>query len=199
MSVGQNLDKIVDEWTHAQYLDSDTYMERMVRTYCFFLETRSAVLCTFWHLTLKVAHWDTFVTEDDFATLAGAGVSHVRVPIAYWLVSDLPYLSRLSGTGQLRKASRFPPQTQTTTTLRTPSSSWEERSAGWTNTGWRRQWTCIQVNCLSLTSRQVFQDLVHRMVTTTAAGEARSVGQQGTTPKNEPTLTGADISGRVCK
>jgi len=60
VNVGQNLDKIVDEWTHAQYLDSDTYMERMV------------------------AHWDTFVTEDDFATLAGAGVSHVRVPIAYW-------------------------------------------------------------------------------------------------------------------
>ena len=32
------------------------------------------------------------------------------------------------------------------------------------------------------------------MVTTTAAGEARSVGQQGTTPKNEPTLTGAYLT-----
>ena len=87
----------------------------------FFLETREC--CYVYFLTLKVAHWDTFVTEDEFATLAGAGVSHVRVPIAYWLVSDLPYLSKLSGTGQLRKASRFPPQTPTTTTLRTLSSS----------------------------------------------------------------------------
>ena len=32
------------------------------------------------------------------------------------------------------------------------------------------------------------------MVTTTAAEEARSVGQQGTTPKNEPTLTGAYLA-----
>ena len=31
VNVGQNLDKIVDEWTHAQYLNTDTYMERMVR------------------------------------------------------------------------------------------------------------------------------------------------------------------------
>ena len=99
MNVGDNLDKIVDEYTYAELVDPDFYKERL-RT-----------------------HWDTFVTEDDFATLAGAGVSHVRVPIAYWLVFDLPYLSKLSGTGQLRKASRFPPQTPITTTLRTPSSS----------------------------------------------------------------------------
>ena len=32
----------------------------------------------------QVAHWDTFVSEADFARLAGAGVSHVRVPVAYW-------------------------------------------------------------------------------------------------------------------
>ena len=114
MSVGQNLDKIVDEWTHAQYLDSDTYMERMVSILCVF-SNMGVLFCVLFDV--KVAHWDTFVTEDDFATLAGAGVSHVRVPIAYWLVSDLPYLLKLSGTGQLRKASRFPPQTPTTTTL----------------------------------------------------------------------------------
>ena len=35
------------------------------------------------------------------------------------------------------------------------------------------------------------------MVTTTAAGEAISVGQQGTTPKNEPTLTGAYLAERA--
>ena len=35
VNVGQNLDKIVDEWTHAQYLNTDTYMERMVRLLFF--------------------------------------------------------------------------------------------------------------------------------------------------------------------
>ena len=30
VNVGENLDKIVDEWTYAQYLDTETYMERMV-------------------------------------------------------------------------------------------------------------------------------------------------------------------------
>ena len=28
--MGENLDKIVDEWTYAQYLDPETYIERMV-------------------------------------------------------------------------------------------------------------------------------------------------------------------------
>ena len=30
VNVGENLDKIVDEWTYAQYLDPEIYMERMV-------------------------------------------------------------------------------------------------------------------------------------------------------------------------
>jgi len=63
VNVGENLDKIVDEWTHAEFLMyqyPETYINRMV------------------------THWDTFVTEADFATLARAGVSHVRIPIAYW-------------------------------------------------------------------------------------------------------------------
>ena len=30
VNVGENLDKIVDEWTYAQFLDHETYMERMV-------------------------------------------------------------------------------------------------------------------------------------------------------------------------
>ena len=51
--MGQNLDKIVDEWTHAQYLDSDTYMERMVRILFFFVETRECFYVYFlmfrWH------------------------------------------------------------------------------------------------------------------------------------------------------
>ena len=30
VNVGETLDKIVDEWTYAQFLDHETYMERMV-------------------------------------------------------------------------------------------------------------------------------------------------------------------------
>ena len=74
VNVGENLDKIVDEWTHAQFLMNqypETYMYRMVS-------------CSFHKASVQVTHWDTFVTEEDFATLARAGVSHVRVPIAYW-------------------------------------------------------------------------------------------------------------------
>jgi glucan 1,3-beta-glucosidase len=30
------------------------------------------------------AHWSTFITEDDFAQIAAAGLNHVRIPIGYW-------------------------------------------------------------------------------------------------------------------
>jgi len=60
VSVGENLDKIVDEWTYAEFLDLDTYLQRMV------------------------GHWSTFVTREDFEKLVQAGISHVRVPVGYW-------------------------------------------------------------------------------------------------------------------
>jgi len=53
-------DKIVDEYTYAQYLDPAVYKERMVK------------------------HWGTFYTREDFEKLANSGLSHLRIPIAYW-------------------------------------------------------------------------------------------------------------------
>ena len=53
VNVGQNLDKIVDEWTHAQYLDSDTYMERMV---CLLFFCRRRECCYVYLLMLR---WHT--------------------------------------------------------------------------------------------------------------------------------------------
>lgn len=29
-------------------------------------------------------HWDTWITEDDFSTIASYGLNHVRIPIGYW-------------------------------------------------------------------------------------------------------------------
>lgn len=50
------------------------------------------------------AHWDTWITEADFAAIAGAGLNHVRIPIGYWafevaagepyISGQLPYLQR---------------------------------------------------------------------------------------------------------
>jgi glucan 1,3-beta-glucosidase len=36
--------------------------------------------------TLK-AHWNSFITQDDFNTIARAGLNHVRIPIGYWAVA----------------------------------------------------------------------------------------------------------------
>mmetsp|Transcript_8230 Transcript_8230/g.25607 ORF Transcript_8230/g.25607 Transcript_8230/m.25607 type:complete len:529 (-) Transcript_8230:2-1588(-) len=35
-------------------------------------------------------HWDTFVTEEDLDRLRGFGVTHVRIPVGYWLVDFRP-------------------------------------------------------------------------------------------------------------
>jgi len=51
---------IVDEWTFSQYQSQD--------------EAGTA---------LK-NHWDTWITENDFAAIAAAGLNHVRIPIGYW-------------------------------------------------------------------------------------------------------------------
>ena len=60
VNIGELQDKIVDEWTCAEFLDLDTYRERMV------------------------GHWDGFVTRQDLELLVEAGISHVRVPVGYW-------------------------------------------------------------------------------------------------------------------
>ena len=31
-------------------------------------------------------HWDTFYTEYDLFKLANVGISHLRIPVGYWLV-----------------------------------------------------------------------------------------------------------------
>ena len=59
MNVGENLDKIVDEYTYAELVEPELYKE-----------------------SLKT-HWDTFVTREDFEALTAAGVTHVRIPVHY--------------------------------------------------------------------------------------------------------------------
>ncbi|EIW86986.1 glycoside hydrolase family 5 protein [Coniophora puteana RWD-64-598 SS2] len=71
---------IVDEWTFGQYQDYNNA-----------------------HGTL-VNHWNTWITEDDFAQIAAAGLNHVRLPIGYWafdvgpgepyITGQLPYLQK---------------------------------------------------------------------------------------------------------
>ncbi|KIO27886.1 glycoside hydrolase family 5 protein [Tulasnella calospora MUT 4182] len=44
-------------------------------------------------------HYDTFITEEDFAQIAGAGLNWIRLPIPFWMVSKLPeepFLERVS-------------------------------------------------------------------------------------------------------
>ncbi|KAF2093743.1 glycoside hydrolase [Rhizodiscina lignyota] len=41
------------------------------------------------------AHWDSWITEADFAAIKGAGLNHVRIPIGYWSIyprSGDPYV-----------------------------------------------------------------------------------------------------------
>ncbi|KDR85716.1 hypothetical protein GALMADRAFT_51675 [Galerina marginata CBS 339.88] len=70
--------RIVDEYTFGQYQD------------------RTKAHAAIQH------HWDTWITEADFAAIAGAGLNHVRLPIGYWafdvsagepyIQGQLPYL-----------------------------------------------------------------------------------------------------------
>jgi aryl-phospho-beta-D-glucosidase BglC (GH1 family) len=69
---------IVDEWTFGQYQDHDTALNALQN------------------------HWNTWITESDFAAIAAAGLNHVRIPIGYWafevgpgepyVQGQLPYL-----------------------------------------------------------------------------------------------------------
>lgn len=36
------------------------------------------------------AHWNSWITEDDFRQIAAAGLNHVRIPIGYWAINPLP-------------------------------------------------------------------------------------------------------------
>ena len=73
-------DAIVDEWTFGQYQDYDTA------------------------LGVLQNHWNTWITEADFAAIAAAGLNHVRLPIGYWafevgpgepyIQGQLPYLQQ---------------------------------------------------------------------------------------------------------
>merc|ERR1719187_663178 len=60
VNVGELQDKIVDEWTYAEYLDPNEYQENMKN------------------------HWDTWLTKEDFMKVSAAGVTHVRIPLGYW-------------------------------------------------------------------------------------------------------------------
>ncbi|OCF54308.1 glucan 1,3-beta-glucosidase [Kwoniella mangroviensis CBS 10435] len=51
---------IVDEYTFSQYQDKSVAQSALKK------------------------HWDSWITEDDFAQIAAAGLNHVRIPIGYW-------------------------------------------------------------------------------------------------------------------
>merc|ERR1711936_175875 len=60
VNYGDNLDKIVDEYTYAEIVDPNFYKARLR------------------------LHWDSFVTREDFEKVSSAGVTHVRIPVGYW-------------------------------------------------------------------------------------------------------------------
>ncbi|GLB40440.1 putative brix [Lyophyllum shimeji] len=60
-----NNDAIVDEYTMGQLLDSQTAQKILKQ------------------------HWETWITEDDFAAIKAAGLNHVRIPLGYWLPERL--------------------------------------------------------------------------------------------------------------
>ncbi|KAG8922498.1 exo-1,3-beta-glucanase, partial [Tulasnella sp. 408] len=67
-------DLIVDEWTYGAYQPREVAQPIIER------------------------HWDTWITEEDFAAIADTGLNHVRIPIPYWSVptantSTAPFLS----------------------------------------------------------------------------------------------------------
>lgn len=57
---------MLDEWTFCQY------------------QSPAAARKTLEH------HWDTFITEKDFAAIADAGLNHVRIPIGHWMYDVAP-------------------------------------------------------------------------------------------------------------
>ena len=63
----------------AQFINSSTPAED---EYTF-----TAVLGKAEAASQLTAHWDTWLQRSDLATLAAAGITHVRIPVGYWIVS----------------------------------------------------------------------------------------------------------------
>lgn len=64
-------DAAIDEWSLSEVLGKDEAKVRLSE------------------------HWKSFVTQDDFARMAQAGLNHVRIPIGYWAVAPIegePYV-----------------------------------------------------------------------------------------------------------
>ncbi|KAF7327738.1 Glycoside hydrolase family 5 protein [Mycena kentingensis (nom. inval.)] len=57
-----NDSRVIDEYTYGQYVDADAAQKALKN------------------------HWETWITEDDFAAIAAAGLNHVRIPVGYWSV-----------------------------------------------------------------------------------------------------------------
>ncbi|KIY73602.1 glycoside hydrolase family 5 protein [Cylindrobasidium torrendii FP15055 ss-10] len=79
-------DRVIDDYTFGQYVDRDTATSMLKQ------------------------HWDTWITESDFAEIAAAGLNHVRLPIGYWafdvregepyISGQAPYLEKALGWAQ---------------------------------------------------------------------------------------------------
>lgn len=70
----------IDEWTLSQAMAADTSSSGGLQNQ---LED----------------HYNTFITEEDFAQIAGAGLNWVRVPIPFWTIDvwdSEPFLARVS-------------------------------------------------------------------------------------------------------
>ncbi|KZV87112.1 exo-1,3-beta-glucanase [Exidia glandulosa HHB12029] len=55
-----NDSRVIDEYTYGQYVPKATAQANLK------------------------AHWDSWITEQDFITIAGAGLNHVRLPVGFW-------------------------------------------------------------------------------------------------------------------
>ena len=72
---------VVDEWTLSQAMTADTSPTG--------------------GLSQLEDHYKTFITEKDFAEIAGAGLTWVRLPVPFWAISKLPeepYLEKVAWT-----------------------------------------------------------------------------------------------------
>ncbi|KAF5386819.1 hypothetical protein D9615_001629 [Tricholomella constricta] len=75
-----NAEPAVDEWTLSEAMRADTSNGGIKQ-----LED----------------HYKTFITEKDFADIAGAGLNYIRIPIAYWAIEvrdNEPFLEKTSWT-----------------------------------------------------------------------------------------------------
>ncbi|KAI9453571.1 exo-beta-1,3-glucanase [Lactarius psammicola] len=64
---------IVDEWTFGQFQDPNVALAKLTD------------------------HWNNWITQNDFAMIAAAGLNHVRIPIGYWAYDVAPGEPYLQG------------------------------------------------------------------------------------------------------